>query len=391
MIGQRLRQLRLARGLSLDALAAAIGGAVTKQALSKYEQGSARPSPVVLNKLAEALGVKAAYLWSEPGVEVEFVAYRRASALPKGEQLRVQALVTEGLETRVRLQDLLGHTDDVVLPVRSIQIRQSEDAEGAAEKLRAEWQLGTDPIGNLTDVLEHHFVHVLEIKAGDKFDGISAVAYDSQHRARAAAVVSRMGVPGGRQRLNLGHELGHLALEMPDDVDQERTAFRFGAALLAPADVLRREVGHRRAFIQPEELLLFKRRFGLSLQALLFRLKDLGIITDSYYRQWCIDINRLGWRKQEPMELPAEQPQWMRQSALRALAEGLIGKEEAQSMVGERLAVETALPSIERKAFVKLPLEERRRVLAQQAEKLAEHYEHDSEWRDLEAGDIVEY
>ena len=98
MIGQRLRQLRLARGLSLDALAAAIGGAVTKQALSKYEQGSARPSPVVLNKLAEALGVKAAYLWSEPGVEVEFVAYRKASALPKGEQLRVQALVTEGLE-----------------------------------------------------------------------------------------------------------------------------------------------------------------------------------------------------------------------------------------------------------------------------------------------------
>ncbi len=391
MIGQRLRQLRLARGYSLDALAAAIGGAVTKQALSKYEQGTARPSPVVLNKLAEALDVKAAYLWSEPGIEVEFVAYRKTSALPKGEQLRVQALVTEGLERRVRLQDLLGQTDDVSLPVRSFKIREADDAEEAAEKLRAEWQLGLDPIGNLTDVLEHHFVHVLEIEAPDKFDGISAVAYDSQRRARAAAVVSRKGVPGGRQRLNLGHELGHLALDMPDDLDHERAAFRFGAAFLAPADVFRREVGHRRTYIQPEELLRLKRRFGLSLQALLFRLKDLGIITDSYYRQWCIDINRLGWRKQEPMELPAEQPQWMRQSALRALAEGLIGKEEAESMVGERLAAETALPTIERKAFMKLPLEERRRLLAQRAEKLAEHYEQDSEWRDLEAGEIVEY
>lgn len=391
MIGQRLRQLRLARALSLDALAAAIGGAVTKQALSKYEKGTARPSPVVLNKLAEALGVKAAYLWSEPGIEVQFVAYRKGSALSKSEQIRVQALVTEGLETRVRLQELLGYADEVSLPVQSIRIRQTDDAEGAAEKLRSEWDLGMDPIGNLTDVLEHHFVHVLEIEAGDKFDGISAVAYDNLRRTRAAAVVSRKGVPCGRQRLNLGHELGHLVLKMPDDVDQERTAFRFGAAFLAPADVFRREVGHKRAFIQPEELLMLKRRFGLSLQALLFRLKDLSIITDGYYRQWCIDINRLGWRKQEPMELPAEQPQWIRQSALRALAEGLIGKEEAESMLGERLAADTALPSIERKAFMKLPLEERRRLLAQQAERLIEHYEQENDSKDLEAGDIVEY
>src|SRR5450756_1113927 len=81
MISQRLRQLRLARGLSLEALAAAIGGAVTKQALSKYEQGTARPSPVVLNRLAEALGVKAAYLLSEPDIEVQFIAYRKGSAL----------------------------------------------------------------------------------------------------------------------------------------------------------------------------------------------------------------------------------------------------------------------------------------------------------------------
>ena len=35
MICQRLKQLRLARGLSLDALAAEMGGIVTKQALSK--------------------------------------------------------------------------------------------------------------------------------------------------------------------------------------------------------------------------------------------------------------------------------------------------------------------------------------------------------------------
>ncbi len=51
---------------------------------------------------------------------------------------------------------------------------------------------------------------------------------------------------------------------------------------------------------------------------------------------------------------------------------------------------ELALPIIERRSFMKLPLEERRRILAEQAEKLATYYAQDSEWREMEAGDLVE-
>ena len=97
MIGRRLQQLRLARGLSLEALAAAIGGVVTKQSLSKYEQGKATPSPVVLNRLAEALQVKASHLWSEPSIHVEFLAYRKGAALSKGEQARSKVWWPKGL------------------------------------------------------------------------------------------------------------------------------------------------------------------------------------------------------------------------------------------------------------------------------------------------------
>lgn len=45
----------------------------------------------------------------------------------------------------------------------------------------------------------------------------------------------------------------------------------------------------------------------------------------------------------------------------------------------------------ERRAILKLPLEERRRRLAEQAEELADYYERDTEWREFLAGDIVEY
>src|SRR5712692_7060870 len=104
MIGQRLKQLRLARGLSLEALAAEMGGIVTKQALGKYEQGKTRPSPIVLNTLATALGVQSAYLWSEPTVRMEFIAYRKGSGLLVRDQEAVESLVGQELEDRIHLQ-----------------------------------------------------------------------------------------------------------------------------------------------------------------------------------------------------------------------------------------------------------------------------------------------
>jgi hypothetical protein len=46
---------------------------------------------------------------------------------------------------------------------------------------------------------------------------------------------------------------------------------------------------------------------------------------------------------------------------------------------------------VDRRAFLRLPLAERRRILKEQAESLAGHYEGETEWREWLAGDIVEY
>ncbi len=123
MIGQRLRQLRLARGLSLESLAAKTGGIVTKQALSKYEKGKAQPNPLVLNKVAAALGVKAAYLCTEPSVRIEFVAYRKGSGLLRREQANVESLVRQSLEDRIRLQEIIGENSVAQLAVKSEAVR----------------------------------------------------------------------------------------------------------------------------------------------------------------------------------------------------------------------------------------------------------------------------
>ena len=391
MISKRLKQLRLARGLSLDALAAKMGGLITKQALSKYELGKAKPSPVVLNKLAAVLGVKSAYLWCDPAINVRFIAYRKGSGLLKKEQAKVEAFVVNALEGRIRLHDITRQNNGSCIPVQKLKIRKVEHAEEAAERLRSDWNLGLDPIADMTGVLEDHLVHVFEVTAGEKFDGISAVAYDRENKVKAAAVVSRRGVPGERQRLNLAHELAHIVLKTPSNFNEEKAAFRFGAAFLVPAVAIYREVGNKRAFIQPEELIMLKQRFGLSIQALLYRIHDLGVITDSYYKQWCIDINRMRWKKKEPCELASEHSNWMRKNVLRALAEELITNEEAEKLLGESLQDREPLSFIERRSFMKLSLEERRRIMAEQAEKMITYYGQDSDTKELQGGDIIEY
>jgi len=46
---------------------------------------------------------------------------------------------------------------------------------------------------------------------------------------------------------------------------------------------------------------------------------------------------------------------------------------------------------LEPSEFLKLLLVERRQILERQAEAMIEHYQQDSEWKELMAGDILEY
>lgn len=391
MFAARLKQLRLARGFTLDGLAEKMGGVVTKQALSKYEKGAASPSPAVLTKLAEALSVKSAELFRESTVKVELLAYRKSSALLKRDQETIESLVKESLEERIRLQSLIQEQGKLNLPVRKFRVDCLEDTEKAAEALRKQWKLGEAPISNVIALLEEQLVHVFEIDSqSEKFDGISALAYDMEGLLKGAAVVSRNMIAGERQRLNTVHELGHLVLDIAEGVDEEKAAFRFAGAFLAPAAVLYREVGRRRTSIQFKELLLLKKMFGMSIQALLFRLHDLGIITDSAYTWSCIQVNRMGMRKKEAGELPREEPQWLKRNVLRAVSEGLLPHDEAERLLGEPLEEEHR-QFLDRKAFMKLPVEERRKILEEQSKALQKHYDVLSDLENPGGGDFVDY
>ena len=392
--GQRIRQLRLAKGMTQQQLADATGGLVTKQSISKYERGKSQPSSVVLSKLADVFGVKTADLFREPAARIEFEAYRKFARLGKRKQEKIESIIRRKLEERLRLQDLLGQLRDVEVPSKMWTARSLEEAEEAAETLRDKWDLGRAPIAEVTSVLEDHHVHVLSIDTSDDFDGVSVYAYDNG-TPLAAAVVYHRGRPGERQRLNLAHELAHLVLDVEesDDFNEEDAAYRMGAAFLAPSVPLLRDVGDRRQSIQLQELLILKQRYGMSVQALLYRLKDLGVISQHHFKQWFIHLGKMGWRKEEPQELPPEEPRWLRRSVLRAYSEELLSKEEAERLLGEPIGSEEETPTVlvRRRSFMELPVKERRRILARQAQDLQEHYEEDTERKKLQGGDITGY
>lgn len=366
-IGDRIKQLRLARGWSLDELATAADNIVTKQALSKYEKEQSQPSARVVTAIAKAFAVRPSLLIQEEPAQVALIAYRKRATLKVRDRDQIENIVKTALQDRVRLQEVL-QLEPTPVPVEAFDVETLEDAEAAAMLLRQQWDLGENPLCSLVTVLEEHGVHVIEVEASEKFDGLSATATDRDGNIVAAAVVTRKGVPGERQRLSIAHELGHLVLRLLNGLDAEKAAFRFAGAFLAVAAVVRRAVGEVRHSVLLAELLVLKREWGMSIQAILRRLLDLNIISAALHKDWCIRISAAQMRKHEPEEQNPEEPTWLRRMCLRAVAEGLISSREATRIFGETIEAESLSPhQIKLRAFMNLPREERERRLAEQA------------------------
>jgi hypothetical protein len=138
---------------------------------------------------------------------------------------------------------------------------------------------------------------------------------------------------------------------------------------------MRKELGPRRQSLYLEELATLKGRFGISVGALTYRALAAGIITSSYHQHLWRRLTQLGYRKEEPGFVPTERSTWLTQATLRASGEGLIGKAEAERLLGHSLPQEDDLATQTRKAVRRLSPADRERLLEAQSEKIAKLYE----------------
>ena len=338
MIGNRIRQARLAAGLTLDALGETVG--VTHTAIQKYEKGTMTPPSSQLLKLARACGIRVEYFFRTHEVELLEPEFRRLSTFGKTAQEALKIKAIELIEKRVQLLGFFPESPILrfELPEGLPQhVNDLDELEIFADRVRDAWKLGLNPIGDLTDTLETLGLLVIVVdEANPGFSGLTATARTSDGRMYPIVAVSSQW-PGDRQRFTLAHELGHLLLSgrLAVGINEEKACDRFAGAFLAPKAAVVQLLGQARRGVEWQELFALKHEFGLSMAGWLQRAKQCGVITDATHLALWKRFSSKGWRKNEPgAAVPRENPRLFEQLVYRALGEQYISESKAAELLG---------------------------------------------------------
>lgn len=339
MFGNNLKTARNRAGLSLRGLEEKIGGLVSAQSIGKYERGDMLPSTQVVDALAVALKVEKEFLFAEHLIELGTIEFRENSARHKIDEKAVSATVRDRLMRYLEIEELLGGVRvDWDKPRQfPYSIRSLADAELAAHKLRDDWQLGSDPIPNLSEFLEERGFKIILADLSSLVAGVTCRVPVGKDQKIVPVIVTSSSITGERQRFTIVHELGHLLLEKASsELNIEKICNKFAGAFLMPERFLREALGKTRSNISIGELVSLKKFLGVSVQAIVYRCKELGIINEYSYRALYKEFSNRGWLKppyDEPNAIEIEEPQRFKRLCLRSLAEGLINKNKAAELL----------------------------------------------------------
>lgn len=313
--------------LSQGELGEAVG--ITGPAVSQFERGSAVPRAKVLSAFATKLDMPIQFFTAaELGADIP-AYFRSLRGAPAGERKRARNYVqlihelVHFLEGKVRLPqyDLPHH-----------RFGSSEDSGSpadAARDVRSAWRIPEGPIENVVRIAERHGVIVARLTGGhQQIDAFSVPFTD-----RPVVVMSLAKGKRDRSRFDVAHELGHLVMHpigAPTTKDIENQADEFAAELLMPADDIKHELPDA---LDWERFFLLKRKWQVSIAALLHRANDVGSMSRATYVQGMKTISSRGWRRDEPIDLGEPESPILLKSAI-----------DKAGLTDETLAQQTYMP-----------------------------------------------
>jgi Zn-dependent peptidase ImmA (M78 family)/transcriptional regulator with XRE-family HTH domain len=325
----QLTRARLARGLTRIAL----GEAVQRSAPSvgKWETGQQTPDPAALAALAEVLRVPRDYFLAAPFDPGPRPRFFRSMANPTK---RARDRIAQHLLWLQHIGHALQEWVDLPVPdvpdpgADDFRLLRECDIEEAAFRVRAHWGLGRAPIPDMLLVLENAGIVCGRCLFGAP--SIDGVSHWSHADARPYVLIASDKRTAVRSRFDAAHELGHLVLHRRVDpgalTDRdafkalENQAHRFAGAFLMPADGFADEL--------PEASLdafrALKPRWKTSIGAMIYRCKDLGLISEVHAGRLFKSSSARGWARGEPDDevLPIEQPRLMERSIRLLLTQG---------------------------------------------------------------------
>lgn len=303
---------------------------VTPAAISQYEKGWATPSADKLKALTKTLDVPETFFFvRDTGVD-EPAFFRRLRSAPAIERKRARHYVQLVHKIAVEIErearfpryDVPEHPLTEQHPV--------EDAEEAASFLREKWGLPPGPIDDVVRTVERHGVIVATLaEVHDRIDAFSVRFPD-----RPVIMMSSAKGKRDRSRFDVAHELGHLVMHesgQQTTKHAEDQAHRFAAAFLMPEPDIKDELLPDR-IVDWQRLAELKRKWHVSIGALLMRARALKRISPHQYQQAMKTMSMRGWRKNEPVDLgDPESP--------RLLQAGMEAAELSEAKLAERAGI----------------------------------------------------
>lgn len=294
---QRLTLGRKRRKMTARALAGAIG--VSPITISRLENGANEPEDETVEALARALDFPKGFFFAGDVDELPAGAasFRSLSSMTARER---DAALSAGVIAYL-LTDWVAERFN--LPATDVpELRGDATPETAAQVVRANWGLGEQPVSSMIKLLESKGVRVFSLCEDTK----NVDAFSCWRGERPFVFLNTL-KSTERSRFDAAHELGHLVLHKhgaPQDSRQaESEADRFASAFLMPMDDVMSRIRH---VTDLESLIQAKKRWGVSVAALNYRLHKLRVVSDWQNRSLNIEISGRGYRRCEPEGLPPE-------------------------------------------------------------------------------------
>jgi Zn-dependent peptidase ImmA (M78 family)/transcriptional regulator with XRE-family HTH domain len=339
VFAERFKSARLMNGFSLQDVANALDNQLSRQALHRYEKGEVIPDTGKINLLGKALNVSPDYFFRNTKVELGEIEYRKLSKMPQKEASKIKEKTKEYLSRYLELEETLGLANKFDNPLRNIEVVTTyEQVNGAAKKLREKWGLGNGAIFNVVELLEAKNIKVIELDVDEDFDGLQT--YVNGNIPVVAYNLKKANKPD-RIRLTLLHELAHLLMTFGDITlkQKETLCYQFAGALLLPEETIKAELGAHRNKLSTLELANIKKQYGISMQAIVMRAKNCGIINEHYTKQFFFIFKQMNWRVDEPYDyIGVEESNRFEQLLFRALIEDQISMSKAASLNNQSLA-----------------------------------------------------
>lgn len=340
---KRLQNARKMRGLSVQELVKSLDGLVSTTAIEKYEKGLMFPqSTAILVALASALKIPVGDLLRPMKIELDNnqFSFRKKAKLGKKAAEAILYTIKSRIEKYQEVEEIANLNTHYTTGVYTWQIDSEEKARQAANELRMKWNLGCAPIANPILLLEDHNVMIIEVEEEPElFDGTSCtingrpiVVINMRNRDNSNPDVER-------RRLTEFHEFAHQYLSFPEEMEdktKEQLCNVFANEMLMPTEVFRQRLGDKRQTIYIYEMKNLQREFGISVRALMMKAKQLGIITENYYRWFNIRLNSEAELRMmvDRNEFPQRHTTRFDQIVIRCLAQGVITESKAAELMG---------------------------------------------------------